>query len=98
MSVNTIQPEATYAEHLKKFGGMATTGEHLGVMVAPPEFESNCPPAWVFVNQLTATVEQIQQALDYASKGRKTWPPKPDGTRPGRVDETKKKKKQEWEL
>jgi hypothetical protein len=67
-------------------------------MVSSPEFESNCPPGWIFVNRDMVTVEQIQQALDHSGKGRRTWPPKPDGTRPGRVDEKKKKKQDQWSL
>lgn len=68
----------SYAELLKLIGGMATTGEHLGVMVAPESAVANCPPGWVFVNQDKATAQEVQEALDHAAKGRKTWPTPPE--------------------
>jgi hypothetical protein len=73
-----IPDGASYAEVLKLLGGLATTGEHLGVMVAPESAIGNCPPGWVFVNQEKATPEEIQETLDHASKGRKTWPTPPE--------------------
>ncbi len=64
----------TYPEFLAKNGGLATTGNHLGVMVAPRNKARNCPPGWVFVPMETATPEIVREALDVSRKGRSDWP------------------------
>lgn len=65
----------TYSEHLAVRGGMATCGQHLGIMVSPPENILRCPPGWVFV-PMPATAEDVQEAIDHAKMGRKAWPKK----------------------
>lgn len=66
--------QVTYAEHLARNGGLATCGNHLGVMVGPEP--ARCPAGWVFVPQAEATPEIVQEALNTASRGRKDWPEK----------------------
>ncbi len=63
-----------YVEHLAANGGMATCGEHLGVMVGTDEFA--CPAGWVFVPLEGATTQIVSEALAVAKKGRAGWPEK----------------------
>jgi len=65
-----------YAKYLTERGGLATCGEHLGVMVASRECDKQCPAGWVFVPIEQATEEIVQAALDQALLGRKAWPVK----------------------
>ena len=64
---------SSYAVYLAEHGGMATCGEHLGVMVGTDPY--GCPRGWVFV-PLGATAEIVQEALNLAKRGRSAWPPK----------------------
>ena len=63
-----------YISRLTRYGGMATTGENLGVMVAPEEASSGCPAGWIFV-PLGSSIEIVREAMDRAREGRKAWPP-----------------------
>lgn len=69
----TIHP-SDYAKFLALRGGMATCGQHLGVMVGPDP--RKCPPGWVFLKRGEATAEQVQAAIDLSESGRETWPEK----------------------
>ena len=69
-----VPDNLSYAEILKAMGGgLATCGEHLGVMISPKENVSNCPPGWAFVD-VDESAEIIQETLDHVSQGRKNWP------------------------
>lgn len=63
-----------YAKYLATYGGMCNSGQHLGVFVGTDQ--NNTPPGWVFLQLGSATDEQVQEALDYARLGRKSWPAK----------------------
>lgn len=66
----------TLADRLCKHGGMISTGQGLGVMVAPGSAIGNCPPGWVFVAQddPATTPEIVREALSVGRDGRKAWP------------------------
>lgn len=66
--------QAYYESIIKLGGGMITCGDHLGVMVGTDE--KACPLGWVFLPIQRATVELIGECVEYATKGRKAWPPK----------------------
>lgn len=70
-----VPDDITYAELLKRIGGVAASTEGLGVMVSKPENARYCSPGWTFVPQ-DSEPEEIQAALDHMSQGRKTWPPR----------------------
>jgi hypothetical protein len=55
-------------------GGLITTGNHLGVFVSRQENLDRCPPGWVFVDVETTTLDQLCEAIEVASRGRKLWP------------------------
>ena len=59
---------------LAKGGGMITTGQHLGVFVGQALNLHRCPPGWVFVDVETTTLDQVCEAIECASLGRKFWP------------------------
>ncbi len=59
---------------LSRGGGMITTGNHLGVFVSREENLVACPLGWVFVNVETTTLDQLCEAIEVASQGRKMWP------------------------
>ncbi|MCK9458531.1 MAG: hypothetical protein M0R80_02690 [Proteobacteria bacterium] len=69
-----VPDNLSYAEFLKSIGGgLATCGEHLGVMVSPKKNVGNCPPGWAFV-EIEESPEIIREALEHVSEGRKHWP------------------------
>jgi len=74
-----VKTPTSYAEYLTENGGLANTGGHLGVMVAPSKDVDSCPPAWCFVPKELATPELVQDALDWMNRGggkRENWPEK----------------------
>ena len=59
---------------LGRGGGIMACGTGLGVFVAKAPDMSKCPIGWVFVDVETSTVDQLVEALEHASQGRRTWP------------------------
>lgn len=76
MTKTAPSPEGSYAQYLASNGGMASCGEHLGVMVTPRENINRVPNGWVFIPLEEATTEVVQEALDFTKQGRAAWPEK----------------------
>ncbi len=81
----------TYAQHLATFGGMASCGNHLGIMVTPRKNVEQVPAGWVFIPLEDATEEIVQEALDHARQGRSAWPQKVEYNLPKRSKANVKK-------
>jgi hypothetical protein len=59
---------------LSRGGGMITTGGNLGIFVSEAIHSDKCPNGWMFFDVKTTTVDDIVEAMEQASKGRKLWP------------------------
>lgn len=55
---------SAYAKHLARFGGIATVGGYLAIMVATRDRVHSCPAGWGFIDLEDATPEHVQEILD----------------------------------
>lgn len=68
-----------YAKYLAKNGGIANTGNHLGVIITKEKHVDCVPPGWCFLPLGETTAEQVQEALNWMNGDggdRSKWPTK----------------------
>ncbi len=59
---------------LSQGGGMITTGGNLGIFVSEEKNLPRCPNGWIFLDIKTTNLEELMNAIEQSSKGRKLWP------------------------
>ena len=81
-----------YAYYLANHGGIANTGNYLGVIVAEEEHATQTPAGWCFV-PLGSTPERVQEALDHMkNSSRDEWPSKDVVQKAPKIENKKKKR------
>lgn len=80
--MNDESRRAYCASVMARGGGMITTGGHLGVFVSAAENVHRTPIGWTFVDVASATLDDVCEAVELVSSGRKAWPKDVDGRKP----------------